>query len=90
MPSVLRIIDANANRAREALRVMEEAARFLLDDEMLCRSLKGLRHDFSQAIAAIPGLEANRDTPGDVGIRTNGTDTSFDYVFVVEVPAANL
>ncbi len=67
MPSVLRILDANANRAREALRVMEEAARFILNDESLCTALKNLRHDFSRTIAAIPGLEANRDTPGDVG-----------------------
>ncbi len=37
--SVLRIIDANANRAREALRVMEEAARFLLNDEELSAAL---------------------------------------------------
>lgn len=67
MPSVLRILDANANRAREALRVMEEAARFLLNDESLCAALKNLRHDFSRTLAAVPGLEENRDTPGDVG-----------------------
>ena len=28
MSEVMRIIDANANRAREAMRVMEDAARF--------------------------------------------------------------
>src|SRR4051794_4807942 len=29
---VLRLLDANANRAREALRVVEDYARFVLDD----------------------------------------------------------
>lgn len=71
MPAVLRIIDANANRAREALRVMEESARFLLDDDELCAALKQLRHDLAAALAALPGLEASRDTPGDVGTRVS-------------------
>lgn len=65
--SVLRIIDANANRAREALRVMEEASRFLLDDAPLTESLKHLRHDLAAALSHLDNLEANRDTPGDVG-----------------------
>ena len=39
-----RILDASANRAREALRVMEDAARFLLDDRSLTEQLKVLRH----------------------------------------------
>ncbi len=67
MPTVLRILDANANRAREALRVMEEAARFLLDDAALCEGIKVLRHDLAGVLAAVRGLEAHRDTPGDVG-----------------------
>ena len=67
MPSVLRILDANANRAREALRVMEEAARFLLDDAALSGELKTLRHEFAEALATVAGLEVWRDTPGDVG-----------------------
>ena len=29
---LLRLLDANANRAREALRVLEDYARFVLDD----------------------------------------------------------
>jgi len=69
MASVLRILDANFNRAREALRVMEEAARFLLEDAKLSESLKRLRHDLSKTMAGVDGLEANRDTPGDVARR---------------------
>jgi thiamine-phosphate pyrophosphorylase len=63
-----RIIDANANRAREALRVMEDAARFVLDDRDLCARLKSLRHGLAEAIGPImlEGI-AWRDTAGDVG-----------------------
>src|SRR2546423_10732509 len=67
-PQVLRLLDANFNRAREALRVIEDYARFVLDDEAICAELKQLRHDFT----AITSKYANdailhRDTPGDVG-----------------------
>ncbi len=64
-----RIIDANANRAREAARVMEEAARFVLDDPRLARSLKQWRHDLAAAIRTAGPIEFHRDTPGDVGTR---------------------
>lgn len=68
MPSVGRILDANANRAREALRVMEEAARFMLGDESLTREIKALRHELRALVEALPGDPvAWRDTPGDVG-----------------------
>jgi thiamine-phosphate pyrophosphorylase len=66
--SVLRILDANANRAREALRVIEDYARFALNHQQISRDLKQLRHDLA---AAIGGVVAEailyRDTPGDVG-----------------------
>lgn len=82
---MLRILDANFNRAREALRVMEEAARFLLDDAAMSESLKSLRHDLSQTLAAVPALDANRDTPGDVGttIRTDSEATRASTADVV-------
>lgn len=67
------MIDANANRAREALRVMEDAARFALGDEALTRELKEIRHALREALGALPldgaALLASRDTPGDVGTR---------------------
>lgn len=66
-----RIIDANANRAREALRVLEDLARFALDDAPLSADLKALRHDFAAAVASLhipaPDLLAARDTVSDVG-----------------------
>ncbi|MEM9914666.1 MAG: thiamine phosphate synthase [Planctomycetota bacterium] len=67
MSATLRILDANANRAREALRVMEDAARFLLNDAALAEPIKRLRHDLAAALSAVPNLESQRDTPGDVG-----------------------
>lgn len=65
-----RIIDANANRAREALRVMEDAARFLLDLGDLAKQAKDLRHAVVEAVNGLPQAGRSlmlRDTPGDVG-----------------------
>jgi len=68
---VLRILDANANRAREALRVVEDYARFALDDKALCGALKTLRHDFAAATSSfVDEAIVHRDTPGDVGTTT--------------------
>jgi thiamine-phosphate pyrophosphorylase len=72
MPAVARILDANVNRAREAMRVMEDAARFALNNASLCEELKNLRHEFRAVVDALQPsgggwLEANRDVSGDVG-----------------------
>ena len=67
MPPVTRILDANFNRGREALRVMEEAARFLLDDAPLSERLKQLRHELTAAVTEVATLTVHRDTPNDVG-----------------------
>ncbi len=65
---MLRLLDANANRAREALRVLEDYTRFVLDDESLSGRLKGLRHDLAAATEDWQGEAIlHRDTPGDVG-----------------------
>lgn len=66
-----RIIDANLNRAREALRVMEDYVRFVLDDPASCAVLKQFRHDLRECVrgVSLDDLLAARDTPGDVGTR---------------------
>jgi thiamine-phosphate pyrophosphorylase len=65
---VLRLIDANANRAREALRVLEDYARFLLNDDGICQTLKVIRHELTSCLRdVLPEAILHRDTPGDVG-----------------------
>jgi len=68
-PATMRILDANANRAAEGMRTMEETARFVLDASALTSELKMLRHDLATAMQRIPRAELlrYRDTPGDVG-----------------------
>lgn len=69
MMDTARILDAAANRAREALRVIDDYARFVLNDAYLCREVKTLRHDLTEALESagpLPLLDA-RDTPHDVG-----------------------
>jgi thiamine-phosphate pyrophosphorylase len=66
--AVLRLLDANANRAREALRVLEDYARFVLDDKDLSAELKSIRHDLANAMSGIlADAILHRDTAGDVG-----------------------
>ena len=67
--ATLRIIDAAANRAREGLRVLEDFARFALDDAHLTRRLKGCRHALREALATFPAeaLLRSRETQSDVG-----------------------
>ncbi len=89
MSSIARMLDANFNRAREALRVMEDAARFALDDGELAGALKTLRHDLRAALAILPDgwLEANRDTPGDVGT-ANSTEAEMSRASLAEIAIA--
>ncbi len=68
--SIYRIIDANFNRGREGLRVIEEYCRFYLNNSQLSATAKQLRHLLCDAISGInPNrLITSRDTTGDVGI----------------------
>ncbi len=82
--AIYRLIDANANRAREALRVMEDAARFLIDDANLSSAIKNARHDLATALQTLGDLTPYRDTPGDVGttLSTSGETQRTDAVAV--------
>jgi len=65
-----RIVDANFNRAREALRVVEEYCRFVLNCGALSERAKRLRHELCAAVGQLDAgrLIAGRDTLGDVGV----------------------
>ena len=85
-----RVLDASANRAREALRVLEDFCRFVLNDAFLSGQLKQLRHDLTTALAGLPAgllLDA-RDTPRNVGTAI-GTSREWQRESVAAVVAAN-
>lgn len=64
-----RIIDANLNRVTEGLRVLEEIARFYLDDEKLSSSFKNIRHSVTaECDKSYNDLLRARDTQNDVGV----------------------
>jgi thiamine-phosphate pyrophosphorylase len=67
--NLFRILDAAANRAREALRVIEDYVRFVLDDRHLTEVCKQLRHDLTAAVSRMPveSRIAARETQEDVG-----------------------
>lgn len=77
MRDTARLIDANANRAAEGLRVLEDIARFTLDRPDLSERAKGARHTLRRAIGSIaPRAVESRDTAGDVGTSiTNPTES---------------
>lgn len=64
-----RIVDANLNRASEALRVIEDYARFALDDAFLSEKTKQIRHRLTVATSSLAATDrlAARDTLSDVG-----------------------
>jgi thiamine-phosphate pyrophosphorylase len=85
-----RIIDVNANRCREALRVVEDYCRFALNDAFLSREVKTLRHEFVailDRIAPVHLAEA-RDTAGDVGT-TISTDSEMQRDSPLHVAQVN-
>ena len=71
---VFRIIDANANRLREALRVCEDITRFILSDKRSMQNFKSLRHKAFLTIKKFDQGEMIlikfRDSEKDVGKRT--------------------
>lgn len=88
---VLRVIDVNRNRTLEALRVVEEHARFVAEDRGAARAAKALRHRLQQALDR-PELRealAARDVAGDLGHPSVAPDTR-PRTSAAEVLGANL
>ncbi len=65
LPSELfRVVDANLNRLKEGIRVIEDIARYVHNDKNLSTSLKNLRHQCR--IEPLEQLLASRDSVNDV------------------------
>lgn len=73
--NIYRIIDANLNRAREGVRVVEEVARLYFDDAKMSSKLKTLRHELTKAAKKYfdqNKLLSFRDSEKDVGANSMG------------------
>jgi thiamine-phosphate pyrophosphorylase len=64
-PAICRILDANLDRAREGLRIIEEWCRFGLNSAQMAGECKQMRQEL--ASWHTQELRAARDTPGDPG-----------------------
>jgi thiamine-phosphate pyrophosphorylase len=63
-PDLYRIVDANLNRLKEGIRVIEDIARYLQNNKSLATKLKTLRHH--SRIDDIRPLLHSRDSENDV------------------------
>ena len=64
----LRLFDANANRCREGLRVLEDSARFVMNKPVLYKKLRSLRHSVDKLTRNIyPEMLSVRDSITDSG-----------------------
>jgi thiamine-phosphate pyrophosphorylase len=74
-----RLLDANINRSAEGLRVLEDIARFSLDNQKLSAAIRSLRHRVRDLFKGREhSLLAARDAGADVGQTTSQQDTSSD------------
>lgn len=68
---VLRILDANLNRAKEGLRVCEDTLRFIFNSQGLTKEFKIIRHRISEGTRLLDikiyELLNERDILGDIG-----------------------
>jgi thiamine-phosphate pyrophosphorylase len=80
MQKIIRLIDANINRCQEALRVIEDINRFIIDDKRSSLALKNIRHNFLRFVDKLPLKRldrlAARDISSDVGRSTSRSESA--------------
>jgi len=66
--STLRIVDANLNRCREGLRVVEDSLRYVLNDGVLYKKVRNIRHNADKILRrSYASLIKERDSVKDSG-----------------------
>ena len=90
---LLRMVDANLNRAGEGLRVAEDLCRFCLAHPRAAAQLRSLRHALAQCARRLPvtarDLVASRDSRRDPG-RSNpsGPAASLEHLLLINLQRA--
>ncbi|MGD0565815.1 MAG: thiamine-phosphate pyrophosphorylase [Candidatus Goldiibacteriota bacterium] len=90
--NIYTLIDANVNRAKEGLRVIEDVSRFLLADTKTTPALKAIRHCVDFAVKKISPdyieLIKNRSSENDIG-RNSRNKSEFRRGGVSDILASN-
>ncbi len=86
----LRVLDANANRAAEGLRTLEDYARLVREDLGVATWIKELRHRLATALATLPRAErlAARATYRDAGTELTTAEELQRTELATIIPAA--
>ena len=69
---LFRLIDANLNRLREGIRVVEDIQRYIFDNSTLTKKLKSIRH--STKIDEYEKYLQHRDIIGDIAKQTTKSE----------------
>ncbi|MDR2341948.1 MAG: thiamine-phosphate pyrophosphorylase [Campylobacteraceae bacterium] len=80
---ILRLIDANLNRLREGIRVVEDIRRYCFDDEITSKTLKELRHKVR--IEPYLTLLKTRDIENDVLKTTIKSESSREDLNSIQI-----
>jgi thiamine-phosphate pyrophosphorylase len=88
--NLLRVVDANFNRSKEALRVIEDIFRFVLENDKLRKKARVLRHSLDRITANKIFKDAvlSRDSESDLGKKTDVLE--FNRKTVSDIIYANL
>ncbi|MDY0327819.1 MAG: thiamine-phosphate pyrophosphorylase [Arcobacteraceae bacterium] len=77
----LRILDANLNRLREGIRVVEDVFRYIYNDAQTASRLKNLRH--LSRIDIYNELLSSRDIKNDVLKKTTQSETNREDLYSI-------
>jgi hypothetical protein len=79
---LLRVVDANFNRAKEGLRVCEDVCRFWLNEKSLTKKFKNIRHQLTAHTGCFgyKDLIIGRDIQADQGRTTISSESKRETI----------
>ncbi|MFH1856158.1 MAG: thiamine-phosphate pyrophosphorylase [Candidatus Omnitrophota bacterium] len=84
---IIRLIDANLNRSKEAARVCEEIMRFVVEDKKLCAAFKRLRHRITKCALSLEldsrTIISARNSEEDIGVKSITSEANRDDVAAI-------
>ncbi|MDD4954978.1 MAG: thiamine-phosphate pyrophosphorylase [Candidatus Omnitrophica bacterium] len=87
---LLRVVDVNFNRSKEALRVVEDVFRFILENDNLRKETRSLRHALDKITEnkILKDAVLSRDSVSDLGKKTDALE--FNRKTIDDIIYANL